>query len=77
MSVKNREMRRHIMSPLSHDPLCGAKSKLALMNRERVERIYCDLLEGVATEPCLECTKQLSYTLSGGSIGANGRRPTE
>lgn len=62
-------MRKHIRSPWTHDPLCGATAKIALMNLDSVERIYCALVEGTGQYPCLECVRQLAFALSNGTIG--------
>lgn len=67
-------MHKHIRSPYTHDPLCGAKSKLAMMNRDSVENIYCDLVMGKGEFPCLECVRQLAHTLSNGLIGSKENR---
>lgn len=64
-----RGVRKHIRSPYTHDPLCGASSKIALMNRDSAERIYCALVDGTGQHPCLECVLQLAFTLSDGKIG--------
>lgn len=62
-------MARHIRSPWTHDPICGANSKIALMNRAGVEKIYCDLVLGDGRHPCLDCVRQLAWTLSDGAVG--------
>ena len=63
------KMRKHIRSPYTHDPLCGATSKFAMINRDSAERIYCDLVTGTGQHPCLECVRQLAFTLSDGRLG--------